>query len=138
MIRCASAATLVAALTLATLATVVPIASAQPQPGHRVFPATALRGELVVTAAPEVTLNGKPERLAPGARIRGDDNLLAMSAALTGRRLTVHYTREANSGMLLDVWILKDLERANRPWPVNEREAQAWSFDPAGQTWKKP
>jgi hypothetical protein len=110
----------------------------QPVSGHRRFPANALRGELVITGAPEVTLNGRPDRLAPGARIRGESNLLTTPASLTGQRLTVHYTREASSGLLMDVWILQPMERSNRPWPVNEREAQTWIFDPAGQTWKKP
>jgi hypothetical protein len=114
------------------------LAQGQRPPDHRVFPAQALRGELVVTAAPEVLLNGRPDRLAPGARIRGEDNLLVMSGAITGLRLTVHYTREATSGLLLDVWVLRPVERSNRPWPSSTREASTWAFDPMAQTWKKP
>jgi hypothetical protein len=126
-----------AALAL-VLAAAASAASAQLQPGHRVFPAQALRAELVVTAAPEALLDGVPARLAPGARIRGEDNLLVTPAAITGRPLIVHYTREAGSGLLMNVWILRDVERANRPWPTREAEAQRWTFDPAAQTWKKP
>ncbi|MBL8328162.1 MAG: hypothetical protein JNJ71_04860 [Rubrivivax sp.] len=111
---------------------------AQRQPGHRVFPPNALRGEMLVTGAPDVLINGKADRLAPGARIRGENNLLLMSGAITGQRLVVHYTREASSGLLLDVWVLQPVERANRPWPSTEREAQTWAFDPVGQTWKRP
>ena len=120
------------------LAGAVGTASAQLQPGHRTFPAQALRGELVVTAAPEVLVDGAAARLAPGARIRGEDNMLVMPAAITGRPLVVHYTRENGSGLLMNVWILRDVERANRPWPTREAEAQRWTFDPAAQTWKKP
>ena len=47
----------------------------------RNFPATALRGELVITAPPEVLLNKKPARLAPGSRLRGQDNMLVMTGA---------------------------------------------------------
>ncbi len=132
MIRC------VAALLLSSLMLLSWPALAQPAPGHRYFPATALRGDMQVTAPPELMLNGRPERLAPGARIRSAQNMLVMSAALSGQRLTVHYTREATTGLLLDVWVLSDLELANRPWPANPREAASWSFDPAGQSWKKP
>jgi hypothetical protein len=115
-----------------------PSAHAQGEAGHRVFPAQALRGELVVSAAPEVVLNGKADRLAPGARIRGVNNLLQTPASLTGQRVVVHYTREATTGLLLDVWVLNGVELARRPWPTTEREAQTWTFDPAAQTWKRP
>ena len=47
-----------------------------PPPGHRPFTAQALRGELTFTAWPEARLNDQPVRLAPGARLRGPDNLL--------------------------------------------------------------
>jgi hypothetical protein len=126
MLRCVTA--LLAALLLAAPA----FAQA-----HRSFPAHTLRGELVIGNPPEATLNGQPARLAPGARIRGENNLLEMSGALSGRKLVVHYTKET-SGLLLEVWVLNATGRANRPWPVTEREAQAWQFDPVGQTWTKP
>ena len=144
MTRCATnpvAGARVALRRSAALALVLAAAGsawAQLQPGHRVFPAQALRAELVVTAAPEALVDGVPARLAPGARIRGEDNLLVTPASITGRALVVHYTREANSGLLMNVWILRDVERANRPWPTREAEAQRWTFDPAAQTWKKP
>jgi hypothetical protein len=50
----------------------------------------------------------------------------------------VHYTRERSSGLLMDVWVLRAIERSNRLWPTTESQAQAWAFDPADQTWKKP
>ena len=59
---------------------------------QRVFPQNALRGALVVGDPPEITLNGKPARLAPGARIRNTTNMIEMSGALTGAQLLVHYT----------------------------------------------
>ncbi len=130
---------LLAAALVAAALNVSPSATwAQSEPGHRVFPAQALRGELGVLAFPEVLLNGRVERLAPGARIRGADNMLQTPASLAGLKLTVHYTREAGTGLLMDVWILNAVERARKPWPQTEREAQTWTFDPAAQTWKKP
>ena len=103
----------------------------------RNFPATALRGELVVTAPPEVLLNKRPARLAPGARIRGADNMLVMSGAAVNQRLLVHYTLDLQ-GQMLDVWVLTPAEAARKPWPVSPQEAANWRFDPSSQTWSKP
>ncbi len=100
----------------------------------RPFPATALRGELVVTQPPEITLSDQPARLAPGARIRGQDNLLQMSAALVGRKFAVHYTLDPY-GLVRDVWILTPAEAARTPWPATPQQAQRWSFDAAAQSW---
>ena len=104
---------------------------------QRQFPANALRGELVVTAPPEATLNGSATRLAPGARLRGEDNMLQMSAALVDRKLRVNYTLDLY-GLVREVWILRPEEVAMKPWPRTPAEAQAWTFDPVAQTWSKP
>ena len=103
----------------------------------RNFPATALRGEVVITQPPEVLLNRQPARLAPGARIRGADNLLLMSGAVTGQRLLVHYTLDL-SGHVLNVWVLTPAELARQPWPATPEQAATWAFDPSSQTWSKP
>lgn len=103
---------------------------------QRNFPANALRGEMLVVQGAEVRLNGQPARLAPGARIRDTNNLLAMSGAIAGQALAVNYTVESN-GLLLDVWLLTPQEKARAPWPRTETEARSWSFDPVGQTWTR-
>lgn len=103
----------------------------------RNFPADALRGEMAFGQPPEVVLNGQPARLGPGARIRGADNLLQMSAALAGSRYTVHYTVEIG-GLIKDVWLLTDAELARKPWPRTPEEAKSWRFDPIAQTWTRP
>ena len=128
MYRCAIAAASVAALIFS-----IP---AQAQV-HRPFPVQTLRGELVVLQAPEVSLNGQPARLAPGARLRGDTNLLLQPASVTGQKLTVHYTVEPLSGMLMDVWVLNPAELANKTWPRTPQEAATWAFEPGTQTWTK-
>ena len=104
---------------------------------NRNFPATALRGLLEGLQPPEMRLNGQPARLAPGARIRGMDNMLLLQGALAGQRMEVHYTRDLN-GALLDVWILTPAERAKQPWPTTPEQAAAWRFDPVGQRWSRP
>jgi len=121
------------ALTLALAATCV-VAQAQT---HRTFPANALRGELVITQFPDALLNGKPARLAPGARVKGDTNLWIAPAGLAGQKLVVHYTVET-SGLLQDVWVLNPVELANMPWPTTPAEAASWTFIPGNQTWVKP
>ncbi len=133
MQRCAVTALLAGALLSAPCAVF-----AQMQPDHRVFPAQALRGELVVTQPPEVMVNGKADRLAPGVRIRNTGNLIVPAQMLADQTLTVHYTREATTGLLQDIWVLRPSELDNKPWPRSPREAQAWTFDTASQRWTKP
>lgn len=77
----------------------------------RNFPPGAERGVLVVVAPPVVQLNGRAERLSPGARIRGVNNLLLMSGALIGQPLQVHFVRNP-LGEVHEVWLLSDAEAA--------------------------
>ena len=115
-------------------ATIVNPACAQVQ---RNFPQNALRGTLAVGTPPEVLLNGQAASLAPGARIRGQDNMVVLSGALVGAKLVVNYTVDTY-GLVKDVWILRSEEAAVSPWPVTAQQAQAWSFDPNAQRWTKP
>jgi hypothetical protein len=123
----------VAALSLAF----VLAGNAQAQTVQRNFPATALRGEISFGQPPEVLVNGQPTRLAPAARIHGLNNMLVMSGALMGKSAVVNYVLDS-LGLVQDVWILTDAERAKKPWPTNAKDARAWSFDPIAQVWTKP
>ena len=127
MLRCVALALFLGAASLPALA----------QPVQRPFPANALRGELTIGQPPTAQLNGQPARLAPGARIRGEDNLLLMSGTIVGRKLAVHYTVD-QYGLVKDVWVLTADERARKPWPTTPEEAAKWQFDASAQTWKKP
>ncbi|MDZ7918839.1 hypothetical protein [Rhodoferax sp.] len=75
----------------------------------RTFPPKAVRGTLQVVAPPEVLLDNQVTRLSPGARIRGANGMLAMSASLIGQTVPVVYLREPQ-GMLHEVWVLTDVE----------------------------
>jgi hypothetical protein len=119
------------------IALLLALVAALPAHAQRVFQANALRGELVVTQPPEVLLNGKPARLAPGARIRNPLNMIQLSGSLLGQQLTVNYTLDA-AGSVRDVWILTDAERARAPWPATPEQAQSWIFDATMQRWSKP
>jgi hypothetical protein len=104
---------------------------------NRNFTDKALRGEISFQQPPQVLINGSPARLAPGARIRGEDNLLKMSATLVGQRFVAFYTLDSN-GQLQDVWVLTAQERARQPWPTTPAQAHTWSFDVNAQRWTKP
>ena len=85
------------------------------KPNVRQFPAAALRGELVVVAPPDITLDGKADRLSPGSRIRDVNNMLVMSGALVNQKVVVNYVRES-AGHVHEVWILNSEEaRLKRP-----------------------
>jgi hypothetical protein len=133
MYRCAPA--LVATVLTAASALVFSLPSAAQV--QRNFPPNALRGELIVGEIPQVSVNGVSGTLAPGVRIRGQNNMLQMSGSLVGAKLLVHYTLDT-SGQVRDVWILTAEEAAKRPWPSTVVEAEKWEFDFATQTWSKP
>lgn len=78
------------------------------------IPQAAKRGVLVVTQPPEVLLDGRPERLSPGTRIRGRNNLLVLSASLVGQELPVRYVRDP-LGLIHEVWILTEAEAKAQP-----------------------
>ena len=101
-------AALLACVLLAGLA-FVPIAPAAAQGFVREAPKDVVRGRLTVTAPPQVMLDDKPDRLSPGARIRGLDNLLILSASVVGQDLPVVYRRDA-AGLIHEAWVLTPAE----------------------------
>ena len=78
-------------------------------PGLRKFPANALRGKMRVVQTPEILIDGKPERLAPGSRIRDDQQRLVMSASIANLEFIVNFTRNSMSE-IQEIWILNALE----------------------------
>ena len=109
----------------------------EPDQVRRPFPATALRGEIRFGQPPQVLLNGQPVRLAPGAVIRGADNMHKLSGTLVGQTHVVNYTLDSY-GLLHRVWLLTDAEKSKQPWPTTPAEAAAWRFNPAAQVWSRP
>jgi hypothetical protein len=104
---------------------------------QRNFPSNALRGELVVGDIPDVKVNGAAGRFSPGARIRGQNNILLLLGGLVGSRYLVHYTLDM-AGEVKDVWVLTSEEAAKQPWPSTLLESERWQFDSSAQTWSKP
>jgi hypothetical protein len=104
-------------LTAVTCLASAPVSAQTPdfKPAVRQFPAAALRGEMVVQAPPVISMDGKPDRLSPGARIRDANNMLVLSGALVEQPVLVNYLRE-NTGQVHQVWILNSEEiRLKRP-----------------------
>jgi len=62
----------------------------------RPFPPKAERGVMQITQPPELLMNGQAERLSPGARIRGTNNMLVLSGSLVGQSLVVNYVRHTH------------------------------------------
>ena len=127
MIRCLArlrACTLppLTSLLLATSALVAVPASAQVQSHEtgqaRNFPATALRGTLVVTGMYDAELNGKTIRMAPGMRLFSTSNALVPIHTAVGTSFTVNYVNETSTGLLHTAWVLSPSEAAQkRPTP---------------------
>jgi hypothetical protein len=72
----------------------------------RFFPDSAVRGNITFKSPPQIELDGKADRLSPGARIRDEQGMLAMTGALQGKEFVVNFRREAATGMVHEVWIL--------------------------------
>jgi len=132
MHRRALAATLAAALLCVT----APPALAQVVARH--FTQNTLRGDLIVQAFPVVMIDGRTLRMAPGARVMSDTDHLIQPASLTGQTVTVNYTFEATTGLVMQIWVLNAAELANTYWPHTPQQAAGLNFDWATQTWSRP
>jgi hypothetical protein len=60
---------------------------------------------------PIITVDGKEDRLSPGARVRDRNNMLVLSGQLAGKTLYTVYRRDA-AGMVHEVWLLNEEEYA--------------------------
>ena len=111
MNRCFEGRVRTALLACAVLAgfILLPLADAAAQGFVREAPRDVARGRLTVTVPPQIMLDGKADRLSPGARIRGINNLLLMSGSVVGQDLPVVYKRDA-AGLVHEVWVLTPAE----------------------------
>ena len=108
--------------------------------GPKAGEAVAVDGVLAIVgkAGEDISalLNGQSVQLAPGARIRGQNNMMVMSGQAIGQKLVVNYTADTY-GLLMDVWVLRP-DELERRWPKTLEDAAKWRFDPQTQTWTKP
>lgn len=95
--------------------------------GGRNFPVGTLRGRLLVVEAPEIELDGRPDRMSPGARIRNAQNMLVTPASVIGTPLAVNYTRDV-SGLVSQVWILSAAESTTARVSAEKPFLNFWPF----------
>ena len=72
---------------------------------QRDAPKDVVLGKMTVTLPPIIQMDGKPDRLSPGARIHSVRNMLVLSASLAGTTVPVVYKRDT-SGLVSEVWML--------------------------------
>jgi hypothetical protein len=77
----------------------------------RSIPADAQRGYLKHERGSQVFLDGAAARLAPGATIRDQRNLIIVPAAMPPEGAWADYVRDAN-GQIFRVWLLSPEEQA--------------------------
>jgi len=94
------------------LAALLISSAALAQKPARVIPADALQGRFTAGPLPTVTIDGKPFRLAPGARIMSQDNATLTPSLVPGNSL-VRY-RLDQKGQIRNVWILTPEEARKR------------------------
>jgi hypothetical protein len=94
----------------ALLAVVAVAATAQAV--MRDAPKNVAPGLIAVSATPPIiTVDGKPDRFSPGARIHDRNNMLVLTGAVAGQSIYTVYRRDS-SGLVHDVWMLNEEEYA--------------------------
>jgi hypothetical protein len=83
------------------------------------IPAAALRASITFQGSPDVVIDGKTARLAPGVRIFDTNNMLVLYGSLNGT-VKAKLMLETTSGLVQSVWILTDQEIAT-PDPATPR-----------------
>src|ERR1700741_3486876 len=100
--RLALAALLALPVSLAALA---PLQASAQEAIRREAPKDVVLGKMTVELPPVIQIDGKPDRLSPGSRIRDTRNMLVLSGALAGQTVPVVYKRDA-AGLVHEVWLL--------------------------------
>jgi hypothetical protein len=72
---------------------------------RREAPKDVVLAKMSVSLPPLIQMDGKDDRLSPGARIRDTRNMLVLSASLAGQTVPVVYKRDA-AGLVHEVWML--------------------------------
>jgi len=85
----------------------------------RTLPGDAERGLIRHIEGSSVSIDGKPMRLAPGATIRGQDNLIVVPTALPSGGALAEYLLDRD-GQISRVWLLTPAE-AKRDKPDKAR-----------------
>lgn len=87
------------------LAALAPLSAAAQEAIRREPPKDVILSKMTVDLPPVILMDGKPDRLSPGSRIRDTRNMLVLSGGLAGQTLPVLYKRDS-SGLVHEVWLL--------------------------------
>lgn len=99
-------------ITLTGLALAFASAAALAQAVMRDAPKDVKPGIIAVSATPPIiTVDGKADRLSPGARVRDRNNMMVLSGQLAGKTLYTVYRRDG-AGLVHEVWLLNEEEYA--------------------------
>ncbi len=101
-----SAPRTVLALVVAVLAFALPCASTAQM---RTLPQDTERGYIAPLEGSKVLIDGRPMRLAPGATIRNQENLIIVPSALPPEGARAEYTLDAD-GAIFRAWLVTDRE----------------------------
>ncbi len=82
----------------------------------RSLPPDAERGVIRPLEGMVVSINGRPMQLAPGAVIRGPDNLIIVPSAMPAAGARAEYLIDAN-GQISKVWLVTPEEAARKRQP---------------------
>ena len=99
------------ALLMAAAALGIGSASADAQQRMMPIPLKAKRADITFNGTPDILVDGKVARLAPGSRITNRNNMLVLPGTLKGVA-TTKYTLEETTGLVMQVWILTEQEIA--------------------------
>ncbi len=75
------------------------------------IPPKAQRADITFNGTPDILVDGRVARLAPGARITDRNNMLVLPGTLRGVAKT-KYTVEETTGLVMLVWLLTEREIA--------------------------
>ncbi|HVZ45552.1 MAG TPA: hypothetical protein VHA82_17210 [Ramlibacter sp.] len=78
----------------------------------------------ITPTPPVITVNGQPDRLSPGSRIRNRRNMVVLSASLAGQNVYAVYKRDA-AGLVHEVWLLSADEYA-KLGGINAGDPDGW------------
>lgn len=86
-----------------------PVQAVAQESMRREAPRDVLLGKMTVVAPPVIQIDGNPERLSPGSRIRDLRNMQMLSGSLAGQTFPVVYRKEP-AGLVHEVWMLTEDE----------------------------
>jgi hypothetical protein len=109
MIRCATRRVLLALVACLLLLSAYLMPARAQESIRRDAPKDVVLAKMTVVQPPVIQIDGKPDRLSPGSRIRDTRNMLVLSASLAGQTLPIVYRRDA-AGLVHEVWLLTPAE----------------------------